>query len=47
MNLLAKSCFNPGIITLLSNLIKSSGDIDTSDFKEDWKNEYIYGIFMN
>ena len=28
MNLLAKSCFCPGIISLLGNLIKSAGDMD-------------------
>ena len=26
MNLLAKSCISPGIISLLGNLVKSSGD---------------------
>jgi hypothetical protein len=26
MNLLAKSCLSPGIIALVGNLIKSSGD---------------------
>ena len=29
MNLLAKSCFCPGLIALLSNLTKSSGDFNT------------------
>jgi len=29
MNLLAKSCFAPGLISLISNLIASSGDGDT------------------
>jgi hypothetical protein len=26
MNLLAKSCFSPGIISMISNLITSAGD---------------------
>ena len=26
MNLLAKSCFSPGIIAMISNMVKSSGD---------------------
>jgi len=28
MNLLAKSCFSPGIISMISNLITSAGDMD-------------------
>jgi acetyl-CoA C-acetyltransferase/potassium large conductance calcium-activated channel subfamily M alpha protein 1 len=28
MNLLAKSCFAPGLIAMISNLIASAGDIE-------------------
>jgi len=30
MNLLAKSCFCPGIISLLGNLVTSAGEVDDS-----------------
>ncbi len=43
MNLLAKSCFCPGLIALLSNLTKSSGDFNT-DIEEEWLKEYLYGM---
>jgi len=36
MNLLAKSCFCPGIISLLANLIRSAGSQDIDMFKEEW-----------
>ena len=39
MNLLAKSCIAPGIITLAGNLIKSAGEINTEDFKYNWLKE--------
>ena len=29
MNLLAKSCFAPGLISMVSNLIASAGDIES------------------
>jgi hypothetical protein len=35
MNLLAKSCFAPGIISFLSNLITSMGDGDEIDGNND------------
>jgi len=44
MNLLAKSCFSPGIISMLSNLITSSGSEDISLFEEDWIKEYVDGM---
>jgi hypothetical protein len=44
MNLLAKSCFSPGIISLLSNLTQSAGDFDYGDFDEEWLKEYMQGM---
>lgn len=44
MNLLAKSCFSPGIISFLSNLIQSAGDADLDNIEEDWMKEYISGM---
>jgi len=32
MNLLAKSCFAPGLISVISNLFASAGDIKTDEF---------------
>ena len=40
MNLLAKSCFCPGIISLLGNLIQSAGEFDLDKVAEEWKKEY-------
>ena len=41
MNLLAKSCFAPGLISMISNLIASSGEIDPKEImEEDWFEEY-------
>lgn len=42
MNLMAKSCFAPGLISLISNLIASSSD--QMDFEEDWLTEYAEGM---
>ena len=42
MNLLAKSCFAPGLISMVSNLIASSGDIEPID-KSTWFKEYSTG----
>lgn len=42
MNLLAKSCFAPGLIAMMSNLIASAGDIDTTGI--DWFDEYAEGM---
>jgi hypothetical protein len=36
MNLLAKSCFCPGIISLLSNLIASATEQEENDNDPDW-----------
>jgi hypothetical protein len=44
MNLLAKSCFAPGLISLISNLFSSAGEIDTDEFDEDWCKEYAEGM---
>jgi len=45
MNLLAKSCFAPGIISFISNLITSSDDGDEIDGdKSTWKREYTEGM---
>ena len=44
MNLLAKSCFSPGIISMLSNLITSAGDIDVNDEDKEWIKEYTAGM---
>ncbi len=43
MNLLAKSCFSPGLISLMSNLFASI-DIDTDIFEEEWLKEYVEGM---
>ena len=42
MNLLSKSCLTPGIISLLSNLIMSSGNIKNENIPE-WLKEYSEG----
>jgi hypothetical protein len=42
MNLLAKSCFSPGIISMLSNLISSSGE--PSGMNQTWLKEYAEGM---
>jgi potassium large conductance calcium-activated channel subfamily M alpha member 1 len=43
MNLIAKSCFSPGLITLVSNLITSSADFN-EDTDERWLEEYTEGM---
>ena len=43
MNLLAKSCLSPGIISMLSNLTASVGDNDHEEDKE-WLKEYSTGM---
>jgi hypothetical protein len=43
MNLLAKSCFVPGLISLISNLFASAGDISTEAYLEEWIKEYAEG----
>lgn len=44
MNLIAKSCLSPGLISLISNLITSSGELN--DFEQDhkWVEEYAEGM---
>ena len=47
MALLAKSCFAPGIISFISNLIMSSGDSDADADEapdEAWVREYVEGM---
>ncbi len=44
MNLLAKSCFSPGIISMLSNLITSAGDIAIGNDDKEWMKEYTTGM---
>ena len=45
MALLAKSCFAPGIISFISNLIMSSGeDEDDEEQEEPWVTEYVQGM---
>eukprot|EP00347_Sterkiella_histriomuscorum_P022282 403331035 len=44
MNLLAKSCFAPGLISCISNLFASAGDIKTDEFQEEWSKEYAEGM---
>ena len=46
MALLAKSCFAPGIISFISNLIMSSGGGDAEADEapdEAWVSEYVQG----
>ena len=43
MNLLAKSCFAPGLISIMSNLIASTGTVDEEMFEEDWIKDYAQG----
>ena len=42
MNLLAKSCFAPGLITMISNLISSAGECDEEE-ELIWLQEYNEG----
>mmetsp|Transcript_12374 Transcript_12374/g.19251 ORF Transcript_12374/g.19251 Transcript_12374/m.19251 type:complete len:165 (+) Transcript_12374:1274-1768(+) len=44
MNLLAKSCFAPGLIAMISNLIASAGEVDTDIIEGDWFCEYAEGL---
>lgn len=44
MNLVAKSCFCPGIISLLGNLVRSSGDQEFQRFRKKWMKEYVMGM---
>ena len=43
MNLLAKSCFVPGLISLISNLFASAGGIKTDDSQDMWIKDYAEG----
>lgn len=44
MNLLAKSCFSPGIISMLSNLIASAGEPGNLEGAKEWLKEYTEGM---
>lgn len=44
MNLMAKSCFCPGIISLLGNLVRSSGDQEFQKHRKRWVKEYVNGM---
>ena len=44
MNLLAKSCFAPGLIAIISNLIASAGEIDTDIIDGEWFVDYAEGM---
>ncbi len=44
MNLLAKSCFAPGLIAMISNLIASAGKTDTEKYEMEWLKEYTEGM---
>jgi len=44
MNLLAKSCFAPGLIAMISNLIASAKGIDVDQNTNDWFCEYAEGM---
>lgn len=43
MNLLAKSCFAPGLIACMSNL-SASASTDDLELEEEWLNEYANGM---
>jgi len=42
MNLLAKSCFAPGLIAMISNLVSSMSEPE-EEFDDAWLNEYVEG----
>ena len=42
MNLLAKSCFAPGLIAMISNLVSSMSDPE-EEFDDEWLNQYVEG----
>ena len=44
MNLLAKSCFAPGLIAMISNLIASAGEMEMTVNEEEWFKEYVEGM---
>lgn len=45
MNLLAKSCFSPGLISLMSNLFASSSiNVESDMFEKEWLKEYSEGM---
>ena len=44
MNLLAKSCFAPGLIAMISNMIASAGEIDTDIIEGEWFVDYAEGM---
>ena len=44
MNLLAKSCFAPGLIAMISNLIASAKGVEVDQNTNDWFREYAEGM---
>ena len=44
MNLLAKSCFAPGLISVISNLFASAGEVKTDENQDEWIKEYAQGM---
>lgn len=42
MNLMSKSCFSPGIINFISNLISTTGD--QGEMEQDWLRQYAEGM---
>ena len=44
MNLLAKSCFAPGLISMISNMIASIETQEMDEFGEEWLKEYSQGM---
>jgi len=44
MNLLAKSCFAPGLISLISNLIASASSKKNQEQDPEWLQEYMRGM---
>lgn len=44
MNLLAKSCFAPGLIAMISNLIQSASEMEEKEDGSFWFAEYCEGM---
>ena len=44
MNLLAKSCFAPGLISCMSNLFASTGSVNIDSMSKEWFKEYAAGM---
>ena len=44
MNLMSKSCFAPGIINFISNLISSSSSNEDCQYDHEWLEQYVEGM---